>query len=173
MYVWCIRLASVWILTHITSPRLCFYFRWQWHKFKDMFHFYTMVGLIPVGLIIFYTNVFIGPAQLTPTPDGYTPKYWEYHRHPITRFIARYIHNNPQQVRYYFTLLGGQYVTLVKFLHKPYRASKNKIQEPGLNVMNVFINLYFRTLSSCSNQWYNSANHGQWSDLGVQLFKKS
>ncbi|CAH0725590.1 unnamed protein product, partial [Brenthis ino] len=71
--------------------------RWQWHKFKDMFHYYLMVGLIPVGAIIFYTNVFIGPAQLTPIPEGYEPKHWEYHRHPITRFIARYIHNSPQQ----------------------------------------------------------------------------
>ncbi|XP_045451697.1 NADH dehydrogenase [ubiquinone] 1 beta subcomplex subunit 5, mitochondrial [Melitaea cinxia] len=71
--------------------------RFQWHKFKDMFHYYLMVGLIPVGAIIFYTNVFIGPAQLTPIPEGYEPKHWEYHRHPITRFIARYIHNNPQQ----------------------------------------------------------------------------
>ncbi|XP_023946495.2 NADH dehydrogenase [ubiquinone] 1 beta subcomplex subunit 5, mitochondrial [Bicyclus anynana] len=71
--------------------------RWQWHKFKDMFHYYLMVGFIPVGAIIFYTNVFIGPAQLTPTPEDYHPKHWEYHRHPITRFIARYIHNSPQQ----------------------------------------------------------------------------
>ncbi|CAH0588937.1 unnamed protein product [Chrysodeixis includens] len=71
--------------------------RWQWHKFKDMFHFYAMLGLIPVGIIIFVTNVFIGPAQLTPIPADYNPKHWEYHRHPITRFIARYIHNNPQQ----------------------------------------------------------------------------
>ncbi|KAJ0174538.1 hypothetical protein K1T71_009646 [Dendrolimus kikuchii] len=71
--------------------------RWQWHKFKDMLHFYVMVGLIPVSAIIFYTNVFIGPAQLTPIPEGYTPKHWEYHRHPITRFIARYIHTSPQQ----------------------------------------------------------------------------
>ncbi|XP_022822653.1 NADH dehydrogenase [ubiquinone] 1 beta subcomplex subunit 5, mitochondrial [Spodoptera litura] len=71
--------------------------RWQWHKFKDMFHFYTMLGLIPVTAIIFYTNVFIGPAQLTPIPEGYEPKHWEYHRHPITRFIARYIHQSPQE----------------------------------------------------------------------------
>ncbi|XP_026321689.1 NADH dehydrogenase [ubiquinone] 1 beta subcomplex subunit 5, mitochondrial [Hyposmocoma kahamanoa] len=71
--------------------------RWQYHKFKDMLHFYVMVGLIPVTAIIFYTNVFIGPAQLTPIPEGCTPKHWEYHRHPITRFIARYIHNSPQQ----------------------------------------------------------------------------
>ncbi|XP_038222314.1 NADH dehydrogenase [ubiquinone] 1 beta subcomplex subunit 5, mitochondrial [Zerene cesonia] len=71
--------------------------RWQWHKFKDMLHYYFMIGLIPVGAIIFYTNVFIGPAQLTPIPNDYNPKHWEYHRHPITRFIARYIHNSPQQ----------------------------------------------------------------------------
>ncbi|XP_049875826.1 NADH dehydrogenase [ubiquinone] 1 beta subcomplex subunit 5, mitochondrial [Pectinophora gossypiella] len=71
--------------------------RWQWHKFKDMLHYYVMVGLIPVTAIVFYANVFIGPAQLAPIPEGYNPKHWEYHRHPITRFIARYIHNNPQQ----------------------------------------------------------------------------
>ncbi|KAL4711542.1 hypothetical protein ACJJTC_000558 [Scirpophaga incertulas] len=71
--------------------------RWQWHKFKDMFHFYAMVGLIPVGLILFYCNVYIGPAELTPIPAGYNPKYWEYHRHPVTRFIARYMHCDPQQ----------------------------------------------------------------------------
>ncbi|XP_052746816.1 NADH dehydrogenase [ubiquinone] 1 beta subcomplex subunit 5, mitochondrial-like [Bicyclus anynana] len=71
--------------------------RFQWHKFKDMFHLYAMVGLIPVGAIIFYSNVYIGPAQLTVTPPNYCPKHWEYHRHPISRFIARYIHNSPQQ----------------------------------------------------------------------------
>ncbi|CAG9112167.1 unnamed protein product [Plutella xylostella] len=71
--------------------------RWQYHKFKDMFHYYVMVGLIPISAIIFYTNVFIGPAQLTPIPEGYVPKHWEYYRNPITRFIARYIHPSPQQ----------------------------------------------------------------------------
>lgn len=64
-----------------------------------MLHFYAMVGLIPVAAIVFYANVFIGPAQLTPyDPEEETPKHWEFHRHPITRFIARYLHNNPQQV---------------------------------------------------------------------------
>ncbi|XP_053610564.1 NADH dehydrogenase [ubiquinone] 1 beta subcomplex subunit 5, mitochondrial [Plodia interpunctella] len=71
--------------------------RFQYQKFKDMLHFYTLVGLIPVGLIIFYCNVFIGPATLEKIPDGYNPKHWEYHRHPITRFIAQYVHNSPQQ----------------------------------------------------------------------------
>lgn len=53
--------------------------RWQWHKTKDWMHFYFFVGAIPAGLIIFFTNVFIGPAQLEPIPDGYIPKQWEYY----------------------------------------------------------------------------------------------
>lgn len=85
-----------------------------------MVHFYLMIGLIPVGAIIFYTNVFIGPAQLTPIPQGYEPKHWEYHRHPITRFIARYIHNNPQQViKYYFGFYYNYMYILNLYLKKP------------------------------------------------------
>lgn len=101
---------------HITPTR------YAWQKFKDTVHFYLMVGLIPVGVLVFYTNVFIGPAQLSPIPEGYVPKHWEYHRvsadwnayvyavrsltifrllpsiqHPITRWLARYIYSPPQQ----------------------------------------------------------------------------
>lgn len=56
-----------------------------------------MVGLIPVTAIILYANIFIGPATLTEIPEDYVPKHWEYHRHPITRFLARYIYHPPQQ----------------------------------------------------------------------------
>ncbi|XP_062552299.1 NADH dehydrogenase [ubiquinone] 1 beta subcomplex subunit 5, mitochondrial [Armigeres subalbatus] len=71
--------------------------RFQWHKFKDMFHMYVMIGAIPILAVVFYANVFIGPAQLTETPEDYVPKHWEYYKHPITRFIARYVLENPQQ----------------------------------------------------------------------------
>ncbi|CRK90345.1 CLUMA_CG003985, isoform A [Clunio marinus] len=71
--------------------------RFQWHKFKDMLHYYLMVGAIPVTLLILYTNIFIGPAQLTEIPEDYVPKHWEYHRHPITRFMARHFYASPQQ----------------------------------------------------------------------------
>ncbi|KAG5677396.1 hypothetical protein PVAND_007159 [Polypedilum vanderplanki] len=69
----------------------------QWHKFKDTLHFYVMLGAIPSFALIFYCNVFIGPATLTEIPEGYTPKHWEYHAHPISRFIARYIYPSPQE----------------------------------------------------------------------------
>lgn len=54
--------------------------RWQWHKFKDLFHFYTMLGVIPATLIVFLTNIYIGPAKLAEIPEGYTPHHWEYHK---------------------------------------------------------------------------------------------
>uniref|UniRef100_A0A1B6MCI3 NADH dehydrogenase [ubiquinone] 1 beta subcomplex subunit 5, mitochondrial n=1 Tax=Graphocephala atropunctata TaxID=36148 RepID=A0A1B6MCI3_9HEMI len=71
--------------------------RWQWHKFKDLVHYYFMVGAIPLSLICMYVNIFIGPAKLAEIPEGYTPKHWEYHRHPITRFIAQYLQAGYQQ----------------------------------------------------------------------------
>ncbi|XP_050521889.1 NADH dehydrogenase [ubiquinone] 1 beta subcomplex subunit 5, mitochondrial [Daktulosphaira vitifoliae] len=71
--------------------------KWQWTKFKDLIHFYVLVGVIPLTIVIAYTNIFIGPAQLAPIPEGYRPKHWEYHRHPITRWFARYIYPSPQQ----------------------------------------------------------------------------
>lgn len=54
--------------------------RFQWHKFKDLLHFYAMLGILPLGAIAFYVNVFIGPATLAEIPEGYVPKHWEYHR---------------------------------------------------------------------------------------------
>ncbi|KAG4077420.1 hypothetical protein HA402_002847 [Bradysia odoriphaga] len=71
--------------------------RYQWDKFKDLFHFFVMVGVIPASAVVLYANVFIGPAKLTPIPEGYVPKHWEYHRHPISRFLARYVYPSPQQ----------------------------------------------------------------------------
>lgn len=52
--------------------------RWQFDKFKDLMHYYIMIGVIPMACVIFFSNVFIGPAQLAEIPEGYTPKHWEY-----------------------------------------------------------------------------------------------
>lgn len=54
--------------------------RFQWNKFKDLLHFYVMLGVIPITAVVMYCNIFIGPAQLHEIPEGYEPKYWEYHR---------------------------------------------------------------------------------------------
>ncbi|XP_046827016.1 NADH dehydrogenase [ubiquinone] 1 beta subcomplex subunit 5, mitochondrial isoform X2 [Vespa crabro] len=71
--------------------------RWQWSKCKDLLHFYVMLGVIPLSILTFCVNVFVGPATLEPIPEGYTPKPWEYYRHPITRFLVRYVYVTHQQ----------------------------------------------------------------------------
>uniref|UniRef100_A0A4Y7LP77 NADH dehydrogenase [ubiquinone] 1 beta subcomplex subunit 5, mitochondrial n=1 Tax=Eubosmina coregoni TaxID=186181 RepID=A0A4Y7LP77_9CRUS len=71
--------------------------RWSWNKFKDMLHFYTMVAVIPSTIVITCINIFIGPAKLVPIPEGYNPQEYEYHQHPITRWMAKNITKSYQQ----------------------------------------------------------------------------
>lgn len=54
--------------------------RFQWDKFKDLLHFYVMLGVIPVTALVLYANIFVGPAQLAEIPEGYEPKHWEYEK---------------------------------------------------------------------------------------------
>lgn len=99
--------------------------RFQWKKLKDLLHLYFTIGLVPVGLIIFYANVYIGPAKLAEIPEEYTPKHWEYYKHPITRWLARYVFGSPQQ----------QYE---KYLHHLYEEDeKMKIRELQKRVLNL------------------------------------
>ncbi|KAB0802727.1 hypothetical protein PPYR_04913 [Photinus pyralis] len=88
--------------------------RWQWNKFKDYAHFYILLGVIPLTLITVGANIFIGPATLSEIPEGYEPKHWEYHRSPISRFMAKYILTNPQQ-------------DYEKFLHHLYEENEKRI----------------------------------------------
>ncbi|XP_055376881.1 NADH dehydrogenase [ubiquinone] 1 beta subcomplex subunit 5, mitochondrial [Condylostylus longicornis] len=71
--------------------------RFQFKKFKDLLHYFVMLGVIPITAIVMYTNIFIGPAELREIPEGYVPKHWEYHKHPISRFLAQYVYPSPQQ----------------------------------------------------------------------------
>ncbi|XP_044008353.1 NADH dehydrogenase [ubiquinone] 1 beta subcomplex subunit 5, mitochondrial [Aphidius gifuensis] len=71
--------------------------RWHWDKTKDLVHLYFFVGAIPLGILIMWSNIFIGHAQLSPIPEGYVPKEWEYCRSPITRFFVKYIYTSEQQ----------------------------------------------------------------------------
>jgi NADH dehydrogenase (ubiquinone) 1 beta subcomplex subunit 5 len=52
-----------------------------------------MLGVIPLGLITLYANVFVGPATLSEIPEDYTPKYWEYYRVLTFHYMARVILN--------------------------------------------------------------------------------
>ncbi|CAL1272894.1 unnamed protein product [Larinioides sclopetarius] len=75
---------------HITPSRFAY------TKFKDDLHFYITLGVVPLVLLILYVNIFIGPATLSEIPEDYEPQHWEYFKHPISRFIARYFNEDPQ-----------------------------------------------------------------------------
>lgn len=47
-------------------------------KFKDTLHMYFFIGAVPLGILIFFVNIFIGPAELTECPSDYEPRHWEY-----------------------------------------------------------------------------------------------
>ncbi|GAB6018566.1 hypothetical protein CHUAL_000261 [Chamberlinius hualienensis] len=71
--------------------------RFQWRKLKDIVHFYVMLGIIPIALLVTYVNIFIGPAELQEIPEGYVPKDWEYYKGPIQRWFAKYVYITDQE----------------------------------------------------------------------------
>uniref|UniRef100_A0A0B6ZUV3 NADH dehydrogenase [ubiquinone] 1 beta subcomplex subunit 5, mitochondrial n=1 Tax=Arion vulgaris TaxID=1028688 RepID=A0A0B6ZUV3_9EUPU len=71
--------------------------RFEWQRFKDDFHFYLLLGFVPMLSTVAYINIFIGPAELSDIPEGYEPKEWEYHQHPIKRWFVKYVYDEPQK----------------------------------------------------------------------------
>lgn len=62
---------------------------------------YILYGLIPSGAIIFYSKMVVGDSKLMEyNPDLFQPQVHEYYKNPITRFLAKYVKEDPE-VTYY------------------------------------------------------------------------
>ncbi|XP_069103476.1 NADH dehydrogenase [ubiquinone] 1 beta subcomplex subunit 5, mitochondrial-like [Argopecten irradians] len=65
---------------------------------RDGVHFFILLGTIPVLTVITLANLVLPQGELTDLPEDRVPQTWEYHQHPITRFIAKHIVRSPEKL---------------------------------------------------------------------------
>jgi len=121
--------------------------RYVWYLYKNLIHFYFMLGAIPLTGVVFFVNVFIGPPTLKEIPEGYVPKHWEYERHPISRFFSRYGFWSTQELyeRNLFYIQQERESMAMKFLEwKAKRLMKERGDYPTLYQKRINMAKYIR-----------------------------
>lgn len=56
---------------------------------RNWLHFYLLILGIPLAVFTTIINIRANPV-LTEVPEDYQPRHWEYYKHPVQRFLARY-----------------------------------------------------------------------------------
>lgn len=64
---------------------------YEWKYLKNAAHFWFLLGAVPMSVIATIINIRANP-ELTEIPEGYEPRHWEYYKHPVSRFLAKYFY---------------------------------------------------------------------------------
>ncbi|VDO97247.1 unnamed protein product [Soboliphyme baturini] len=69
----------------------------HWSRTKNLMHFHAFMGFGVLFTTMFVVNLIWGECELTDIPEGYEPHYWEYERHPLSQWFAKYYYTSPQR----------------------------------------------------------------------------
>lgn len=97
-----------------------------------------MLGLIPVGIVITGSYIFVGPATLQEIPEGYTPKHWEYYRVRYTCALLMIIERGARcEVKQRSLTIDGVYFQnpITRFISRYLRTSHQQEYEKLLHAL--------------------------------------
>ncbi|KPM06536.1 NADH dehydrogenase [ubiquinone] 1 beta subcomplex subunit 5, mitochondrial-like protein [Sarcoptes scabiei] len=133
-----------------------------WNEFKDNLHFYFMLGAIPLFLLTAYAKIFVGEAELAEIPEGYTPHYWEYYKHPVTRFMAKYLLFD-RSIDYEATVSKYAEDSEQKILQELKKRLKEMMAEKSDNKA-----WYYNNIDISQNRWIiNKTLEGRFKKFGI------
>lgn len=64
----------------------------EWTFLKNVLHFWIVIATVPLSVFLAIVNIRANP-ELTEIPEGYEPRHWEYYKHPVARFMAKYFYS--------------------------------------------------------------------------------
>lgn len=140
----------------------------DWKHVKNWFHFYFLISTIPIAVITTIINIRANP-ELSEVPEGYEPRHWEYYKHPITRWMAKYMYK-PMELEHELMMslveFQSESIILKKVQAKVDRVMKFYNDHRSMNFL-PFYGDYFRfgREEHTFNISYINSNPGHFVDL--------
>lgn len=140
---------------------------WERRFSNNWIHFYVLLGAIPCVIISAVTNIYYGEPVLSEIPEGYEPRFWEYQKRPITRWISRYLFQ-PQE-REYEIALGFYDTRSEAHLVTQVRADVEEVMNFYHDHRTRGFRPWFAELTRLARDKWNFVKMEAWSDMNYHL----